>query len=203
MSKQGNTYIIDSALVREWQEQGYDYNREFGVKDAKEEKSFISPDDISLNPYDLGSKEKASPIVQFLSILGILLAIGVGAYLYFRRYGIVQKKVNFADLEEDTIYDIDFDKELAQYEMSCDYFQCVRLCYLSLLRHLHDTNRINWMPHKTSTQYIYEMKSEANFIALTNLFTKIRYGNYEATKELYDEAKRLAAEVRHEKGGAM
>ena len=65
---------------------------------------------------------------------------------------------------------------------------------------IHDAERIDWQLYKTPTQYIYEVRLPA-FRQMTNHFLRVRYGNFEATEELFREMQALQEEI--EKGGAV
>ena len=50
------------------------------------------------------------------------------------------------------------------------------------------------MPQKTPTQYIRECDND-DFRQLTNLFLRVRYGNFEATPSMYDSVVGLQSSV--------
>ena len=60
----------------------------------------------------------------------------------------------------------------------------MRLLYLQTLKQLSDAERIDWQLYKTPTQYLNEVRLPA-FRQLTNHFLRVRYGNFEATEELF------------------
>jgi hypothetical protein len=101
------------------------------------------------------------------------------------------------DVEEDTIYGVDFDSEIRQALAAQDYRQAVRLLYLQTLKHLSDQGRINWQPSKTPMQYMRELELPA-FSELSRHFIRVRYGNFGATEALFREMESLQREV---KGG--
>ena len=70
----------------------------------------------------------------------------------------------------------------------------MRYVYLQTLRHLSDHALIDWMPQKTPTQYIREYPKD-DFHRLTNLFLRVRYGNFEATPIMYDEVLSLQSSI--------
>ena len=104
------------------------------------------------------------------------------------------------EVEEDTIYGVDFSGGIADALSRSDYREAVRLLYLQTLKRLSDAARIEWQPYKTPTQYLYEVRLPA-FRQLTNHFLQVRYGNFEATEELFREMQALQEEI--EKGGAV
>ena len=98
------------------------------------------------------------------------------------------------EVEEDTIYGVDFSGGIADALSRSDYREAVRLLYLQTLKRLSDEKRIDWQPYKTPTQYINEVRMPV-FRQLTNHFLRVRYGNFEATEELFDSMKSLQEEI--------
>ncbi len=102
------------------------------------------------------------------------------------------------------LYGIDFDAEIKAALVRRDYKEAVRLLYLQTLKQLSDKELIDWQLYKTPTQYIYEVKSESQrnvFRNLTNSFLRVRYGNFDATEQLFIEMSGLQKEIA--KGGAQ
>ena len=179
MKEVKDTLTIDWQLIQEFDD---DYDQEFALKEKKE---FKLPD-FKLNSKNL--PEKVDMIVLFVVfsiILGLLLFIAIH---YFGRNK--KKVVSTFIPEEDTIYGVDFQASLAETEAQNNYYQCIRLRYLWLLRKLHDRNKIYWAPQKTPEEYTYEY-SKPELKEATNEFLKVRYGNYEATEEGYEKMKTL------------
>ena len=103
------------------------------------------------------------------------------------------------DVEEENIYGVDFEKELSAALTSNDFRSAVRLLYLQTLRFLADKQWIDWRIFKTPTEYIYELKPEVlrpAFRDFTNHFLQVRYGNYQATSELFDAMRELQRQIR-------
>ena len=96
--------------------------------------------------------------------------------------------------------------EVQTYEKNEKFFlqvvndcrEAVRLLYFQTLKQLSDAGRIEWQPYKTPTQYLYEVRLPA-FRQLTNHFLQVRYGNFEATEELFRTMRALQEEI--EEGG--
>lgn len=99
------------------------------------------------------------------------------------------------DVQEDTIYGVDFEKEIGRALQTSDYRQAVRFVYLQTLLHLQNAERIDWQPSKTPVQYMRQVNLPA-FTAMTHHFINVRYGNFEATKELFDEMKALQSTLK-------
>ena len=103
------------------------------------------------------------------------------------------------DVEEENIYGVDFEKELSEALASNDFRSAVRIIYLQTLRFLADKEWIDWRIFKTPTEYLYELKPvvlRPAFRDFTNRFLQVRYGNYQATPELFDAMRELQRQIR-------
>lgn len=184
MTETIDTLAIDWKLIQEFDD---DYDQEFALKEKKENNWF----DFRLP--EIGNShfnnEYADHIVYFFGISAIF---GILVYILYNYVGKTGKVVIAPVIipEEDTIYGIDFEASLKAVEQAGDYYQSIRLRYLWLLRILNDKHLINWAPQRTPEEYVYEY-NKPEMREATNTFLKIRYGNYEATKEIDDESKRL------------
>ena len=156
-----------------------------------------------------------------------LAIVGFGIW-YVRRYhpDLFRKKgqqsQDYGDTE-DTIYGVDFDTAISQAVGREDYREAVRLVYLRTLKALSDAHQIDWQLFKTPSQYVREFSvscspcsgaaaaaasspaaatptaaSPAAFRMLTAHFLRVRYGNFPATRALYDDVEKLGKEVIHE-----
>jgi len=184
-----DTLVCDTARIAAWQQtDAFDYNREmiepqqnilewlFQLIMGFLNEMFTSVMSIDLSRYIIAG------VALLLVGLTILLLYKYRPSL-FRR----DKKDNLDyELEEDTIYGIDFDAAIAEALGRKDYREAVRLTYLKTLKLLTEAEQIDWQLHKTPTQYTYEFQNES-FRRMTTLFLRIRYGNFEATKDVYDE----------------
>ncbi|WP_321520190.1 DUF4129 domain-containing protein [uncultured Bacteroides sp.] len=135
----------------------------------------------------------AGTILTIIFLIIILLLI---FFIYKKRPELFYKgKRNWKyNVEEETIYGVDFGSEIANAVSSSDYQLAVRLIYLQTLKYLSDKEYIDWQTYKTPTEYLYEMKRKEvmeEFRHLTNRFLMVRYGNFEATEAIYQSAKSL------------
>ena len=89
---------------------------------------------------------------------------------------------------------VDFPGGIAEALSRQNYREAVRLLYLQTLKQLSDAERIDWQLYKTPTQYINEVRLPA-FRQLTNHFLRVRYGNFEATEELFRIMQTLQEEI--------
>lgn len=193
-----NAFTLNREIINEWRDDGYDYNKALSNKEAKpvKTKTEIKENRESHTPDNWFNDTYATFSIVFL----VLLVCAVFGYVIYKRFGTMQSRVDVDVMEEDTIYGIDFETNIKQMEEEGNYFQCIRLRYLELLRILHDGRKILWLPSKTVTQYTFEMPTK-EFRDITNIFMKIRYGNYPASKELYAETCKLYDMVLAQKGG--
>jgi hypothetical protein len=191
-----DTLVCDTARIAAWQQDAaFDYNRELIEPQQtiwewlfQVIMGFLSEAFHDAMQYELSW-------IVFAIIAVVLLVVG-GWLLYKYRPGLFGRGKNDRldyEVEEDTIYGIDFDTEIAKALAASNYRQAVRYLYLKTLRRLSDAGRINWQPSKTPSQYVYEVQRD-EFRQLTQHFLRVRYGNFEATRELYDEMLRLSKE---------
>lgn len=203
---QTDTLVCDTTQVAVWQaDAAYDYNREL-----------ITPE---INIFEwlnrlfgellrkiFGSRfaeEYSGPILIVIAILLLLLILW---FIYMKRPDLFtrsRKNVLAYTVGEDTIYGVDFPGGIAEALSRQDYREAVRLLYLQTLKQLSDEGRIDWQLYKTPTQYLYEVRLSA-FRELTHHFLRVRYGNFEATEELFHTMQALQEEIQEEigKGGA-
>lgn len=132
-------------------------------------------------------------ILAVFFVLFILLLIFV---VYKKRPELFYREKKFMkyNVEEETIYGVDFNSEIDNALSRKDYQLAVRLVYLQTLKHLSDFRCIDWQTYKTPTEYLYEMKRKGvsdEFRQLTNRFLMVRYGNFEATESTYETVKNL------------
>lgn len=150
---------------------------------------------------DLFAIENERDFRVVLYILFALVILGVIAYFIvrfkptlFSRSG----KTVAQSIEENNIYGVDFDAELKKAIKQNDYNRAVCIIYLQTLRWLADNGKISWQIYKTPTQYTREYPRGA-FIRFTNLFMRVRYGNYTADAGSVDQMLSLQREI--EEGG--
>lgn len=198
-----DTLQLDSALINAWRnDPRYDYDRELagGSQNLLE---WLS-DRIS---HWLGERlgmivdSKSTEVV--LVCLGVLFILAIVWLVIRRRHAVIgateeQGKLNY-ELEEDTIYGIDFAAYTAQMVAEGNWRQAVRLVYLHTLKQLSDDGHIDWQPSKTPAQYVVEVGSEP-FAALTRHFVRVRYGNFGADEQLFHEMQRLQTLVVKQNG---
>jgi hypothetical protein len=184
---------LDSTQLAAFQQDPrYDYDRELvgGSQSLLEWLSSVISDWLSETFNVLMDNDAV-----YYTLVGVgILLVGFLGWIVWKKNPKLFMRVDDGtpdyDVEQDTIYGIDFDNEIRQALSQHDYRQAVRLVYLQTLKHLSDTGRIDWQPSKTPMQYMRQMGDVA-FRQLTNSFIRVRYGNYEATEELFSQMKQL------------
>lgn len=197
MIQQSDTLVCDTLRVVHWQATpGYDYNRELLVPDVNLLELLRRWIDKLLRILfgNHFTDEYGEWVLALLAIGMVLLLIW---FLYKKRPELFMRsrKAPLAyAVEEDTIYGVDFEAEIRRAFSREDWREAVRLLYLQSLKQLSDRELIDWQIYKTPTDYIYELKREElriPFQKLTNDFLRIRYGNFEASSELFREMNQL------------
>ena len=133
-----------------------------------------------------------------LSAVGVVVLGVVAWYLWRFHPGLFMRQGEGEQTNEeaeDTIYGIDFDAVISKALGREDYREAVRMVYLRTLKVLSDGQKIDWQPYKTPSQYVSEFSAVPAFRILTAHFLRVRYGNFPATRELYDEVENLGKEV--------
>jgi hypothetical protein len=193
--------------IAAWRQDGaFDYNRELlTTQDSLTQWLLMKFAELLARLF--GSEAASMLSRPLLFLLGAVVVGIVVWFLYKQRPELFgRRKKTLAEEEsfqEETIYGIDFDRLIGTAEESGDWREAIRYTYLKTLRFLSDRGHIDWQLSKTPTQYVYEDKHPA-FRQLTTHFLQIRYGNYEATRALYEEVRQLAeTRCQAEKGGGQ
>ena len=209
-----DTLVIDSAQIAQWQaQQDFDYNRELVGGGMTFTEWLMMQVREFLN--DIFGDAVNSTVVQWvLAILAVGVLGFIAWYLWRQNSGIFrrQEEGKTADVDaEDTIYGVDFDTAISQAVANSNFREAIRLRYLQTLKTLTDASLIDWQPFKTPTQYVREFSAAcslcsggaavptaaapAAFRTLTAHFLRVRYGNFPATRPLYEEVEQLGKEV--------
>lgn len=200
MIVKSDTLVCDTLELARFQADGaYDYGRELQVPEKNLLEWLIEELTSWIHRVLLGVVNSYE-FKPWLYILGVVILIVILYLAYRHRHRLFRwerARETAYHTEEDNIYGVDFTKEIDKALARADYWQAVRLKYLETLRWLADREMISWQIYKTPTQYVRELSSPhiGEFRLLTNHFIRIRYGNFAATRQLYDEVERLASEV--------
>lgn len=208
-----DTLVIDSVQIVRWQAQNdFDYNREL-VGGGMTFTQWLTMQLNELLDSLFGQAWDSKYTWWLLSAIGVVVVGVVGWYLWRYHPGLFmwqEQKQEACEDTEDTIYGIDFDAVISKALGREDYREAVRMVYLRTLKVLSDGGQIDWQPYKTPSQYVRELSTSrqlssgaatanpAVFRRLTTHFLRVRYGNFPATRELYDEVENLGKEVVHE-----
>lgn len=184
-----DTLVCDTARIAAWQQDSaFDYNREL-IEPQQNILQWIFEVIMGLLSEVINSVMRNDVSWVFITV-GLLLLLGVIGWLLYKfrpgLFGKTRQRDMEYEIEDDNIYGIDFEKCIAEALGRHDFREAVRLKYLQTLKLLTEDGRIDWQLHKTPTQYTYEY-TEETFLRMTNHFLRIRYGNFEATPEVYEE----------------
>lgn len=193
-----DTLTLDSVQIEAFKaDPRYDYDRELvgGSQNMLEWLAEVVNEWIS----DTFNVVLDSDVTYWLLIVFGVLALAFAAWLYWRFQPklFVKGEKNSAldyDVTEDTIYGVDFDRDINEVLRAGDYRQAVRLLYLQTLLYLQNTGRIDWQPSKTPAQYMRQVGMQP-FSDMSRHFIQVRYGNFPATRDLFDRMKALQQEV--------
>lgn len=91
------------------------------------------------------------------------------------------------DIEQENIHELDFNQLIQNAIKEKQYRLAIRLNYLFTLKKLSDKQYIQWSIEKTNMHYIIELKPayQHQFIALSNVFDWIWYGEHELDEDDY------------------
>jgi hypothetical protein len=188
-----DTLIYDTQKIADYQaDSRFDYNSQLNMTDYSWFEMVSRWFNRLINSIFSGRVEEqyTTPIMILLFLMALSAVL---FFLYKKRPELFMRSAKIKPLpyliEEENIHGIDFKKEIPAALDNGNYRLAIRLLYLHTLRILSDSKRIDWQIHKTPTEYLYEIKNKdlrPLFGKLTNHFLQIRYGNYDASPELYE-----------------
>lgn len=150
--------------------------------------------------FKLGGEESLTAAAWFFRILAIILIVVViylivksimnkeGSWIFGRS---TSKKLISADDIERNIETADFSRLIQETLASGDKRLAVRYYYLWVLQQFSKRGIIDWDIEKTNSDYLYEIKSEADkkdFAYLSYLFNYIWYGDFELDEPTFAKA---------------
>ena len=207
LTSPADTLVCDTVQISLWQSDPvYSYNRELITPEINFFE-WIGKQSGELLRKIFGSRfaEEYSGVV--LICIAIIILLLIVWFVYRKRPELFMRSRQNTlpyTVGEDTIYGVDFSKGIVDALSRRDYREAVRLLYLQTLKRLSDAERIDWQLYKTPTQYLNEVRLPA-FRQLTNHFLRVRYGNFEATEELFHAMLSLQEDIEKEetvkKGG--
>lgn len=200
-----DTLRADTAMLNAWRaDSDYDYAREIVQSDFSLREWIMARIDDFMSALFGSNLYNENRTAIWLTI-GFLLLAAIAVYVFRKHpalFGRSGKTVTNYEVTEDTIYGIDFPAMTDEAMRRQDYREVVRLTYLHALKELSDNGRIDWQPYKTPTQYAREVGT-VEFRAFSNHFLRVRYGNFEATRELAEEMMRQRTALTGTGGGTM
>ena len=189
-----DTLSINRQLITQWQQDDhFNYDREL-VGDKRGVFSWLT-DHLKEFLSDLLNTTVSNDAVTYLLIaIGGFALLFVGWQVWRHNPGLFSRQGSRRtldyDVEDDSIYGVDFEENIRKALASADYRQAVRWLYLQTLSQLSDNRRIDWQPHKTPTEYMREAGNDA-FSQMSRHFMQVRYGNFEASEQLFQEMRQL------------
>ncbi|MDR1455553.1 MAG: DUF4129 domain-containing protein [Tannerella sp.] len=206
MTHPADTFVCDTARIAAYRaDSRFDYNSQLGAPEY-DLLEIVRRWLERLLGHIFGNEAAESVTVWLLTGI-FLLAVGLIAFFIYRMrpelFFREKKKPLTCEVEEENIYRIDFEKELAAALAADDFRLAVRMLYLQTLRLAADRQWIDWQIYKTPTEYTLELKPaglRASFRDFTGRFLQVRYGNFRATRELFDAMRRIQDELG--KGGS-
>lgn len=194
-----DSFAIDNAQLDSLR-QAYDYDSQI-AKPGKSALELIAEAINNLLSSTLGSKTYADNRTAIWVTVAIVLLVIIAAIVLILKPKIFVGKGKEEKLKhkvtEDNIYGVDFDAEISKATTEKDFPEAVRLTYLKTLRLLADNHLIRWQLSKTPTQYAAEYHTE-EFRRMTELFLRVRYGDYPADEDTFSQAQKQAASIAHD-----
>lgn len=104
-----------------------------------------------------------------------------------------KKKITTANITEEDIHNIDFQKMIRDSKNKQDYRLSIRYYYLWLLKRLSDRTLIEWDIEKTNSDYLYELKDEKlrqDFKYLSYIYDYSWYGEFELNEAVFEKSEK-------------
>lgn len=102
-----------------------------------------------------------------------------------------RKIINYDEIEKN-LHLVDFEKLIQKSLESGENRLTIRYYYLWLLKKMSEKQIIEWDVEKTNSDYLYEIKNEAqkeDFAYLSYLYNNIWYGEFELDEETFAKAR--------------
>lgn len=142
---------------------------------------------------------------NFVDILLRTIAIGIVIFvIYLIAKAIMNKEgqwifgknsdrkiINYDEIEKN-LHLVDFEKLIQKSLESGENRLTIRYYYLWLLKKMSEKQIIEWDVEKTNSDYLYEIKSDAqkeNFAYLSYLYNNIWYGEFELDEATFAKAR--------------
>ncbi|MDR2679451.1 MAG: DUF4129 domain-containing protein [Tannerella sp.] len=203
MKFQADTIVYDIEKITRYQaDSRFDYNSQLNMP----EYSWFEIASKWLNRllnYIFSGRFEEKYTTPVMIALFLIALFSVLFFLYWKRPELFMRTKKTAaqsyETEEENIHKIDFDREISDALMKNNYRLAIRMTYLHTLRILSDGKLIDWQIHKTPTEYLYEIRDrdiKLPFRDLTTHFLQVRYGNYEASPELFETIRLIREKIK-------
>jgi hypothetical protein len=136
-------------------------------------------------------KEWFTNLLWFLiigSFVAILIIFFASSNIRLFRKRPVAAAVEDGEITEETIFSLDYDKEIQQAVNDQNYRLAIRLWYLRTLKDLAEKKLIQYKQEKTNSDYVAELFKTSyhkNFFSLTRSFEYIWYGRFELSGDRF------------------
>ena len=144
-----------------------------------------------------GITHNISSTLIFILIAVLVIVLLVVLYLMYKRkmffFKSNKKGKEDYEVEEDSIYGVNFEIDINNALKNGNYKEAVRLTYLQCLRLLSDKELIDWRIYKTPKQYTKEYQDEV-FEQFTRRYVFLRYSGCDVTESDYKKI----SEQKHE-----
>lgn len=144
------------------------------------------------------SEETTKILLRFFAIVVVALLF------YFLIHLVISKEGNllfgkrnkntetYGEVFEENIHEINFPKNIAEFEIRGDYRSAIRYHFLFVLKKLSDKNLIDWNPEKTNKDYRNELVKYPLgkvFDELSRIFDYVWYGEFQVNVHNYQRLK--------------
>ena len=138
--------------------------------------------------------------VGFWIALGlIILLVAWIIYRYQPEFFYINKKNKISfQVEDEDIHSLDFYTLIKDALKSENYTEAIRWNYLQTLKALHEKEFLSWDANKTVNEYVYELSRpdlKADFKVLSLQFAYYRYGNGNASEEVFKQVSSLSYKI--------
>ncbi len=146
--------------------------------------------DVGIHPIVI--KYSLISIGVLILIFIVLKLIGIKpSGLFIFKHDSSVTPLNFKQSEDD-IYNQDLDELLNLSIRNNAYREAIRILYLICLRHLDQSNNIDWKPWKTNHDYYYELKDKKrinDFKQLVTNYEYVWYGHFSVDNSIFTDIK--------------
>jgi len=135
-------------------------------------------------------------VIAFL--IGLLIWILVKNSEQFFEKKKLNGKEKLITLEPVEIEDKDYNRLIKAALKKQDYRMAIRFGFLNCLKYMHKNELIEWKIDKTNLDYQFELPSDYQdiFISMSMIYERIWYGDFAASKELFNVMSRKFHDIK-------